>query len=200
MAEAVTQDMAKAVTLGTGAADLKPSRHSGHGQGRHSGHGCSRVEAKAITQAMAEAVTLGTGAAGLKPRSSLRPWPRPSLWARVQPGEAKAVTLAMGTAGVLSQMDMAKIESSCQTLPSSSIALQFLHGLKGRKVTPPGLERNLGHIMALAHIGFPRQETVGGQRGKKGHLDQAKLPRREVQQVGLGPGFGEATMGAIRAD
>ncbi|PQM38734.1 hypothetical protein Pyn_06352 [Prunus yedoensis var. nudiflora] len=42
----------------------------------------------------------------------------------------------MGATGVLSQMNMAKMESSYQTLPSSSIALQFLHGLIGRKVIP----------------------------------------------------------------
>ncbi|PQQ02378.1 hypothetical protein Pyn_29881 [Prunus yedoensis var. nudiflora] len=50
-------------------------------------------------------------------------------------GQAKA-TSTMSTVGVLSQTDMAEIRSSYQTLPSSSIALRFLHGLKERKVIP----------------------------------------------------------------
>ncbi|PQP93169.1 hypothetical protein Pyn_01114 [Prunus yedoensis var. nudiflora] len=29
----------------------------------------------------------------------------------------------------------------------------------------PGLGRNLGRIMVLAHIDFPRRETIGGQQG-----------------------------------
>ncbi|PQQ06133.1 hypothetical protein Pyn_36328 [Prunus yedoensis var. nudiflora] len=62
-------------------------------------------------------------AAGLKLRPSLRPWPGPSFWTWVRPGEARVVTLATGATGVFGQMNMARLESSYQALPSSSIAL-----------------------------------------------------------------------------
>ncbi|PQQ08504.1 hypothetical protein Pyn_37554 [Prunus yedoensis var. nudiflora] len=47
----------------------------------------------------------------------------------------------------------------------------------------PGLGRNLGSIMVLAHIDFPRRETVGGQQREKSHLGQARLPGREFQWI-----------------
>ncbi|PQQ06134.1 hypothetical protein Pyn_36329 [Prunus yedoensis var. nudiflora] len=103
--------MAKVVTLGTDAAGQSQGRHSGQRKGRHSGHGFSQLKAK----------------------SSLKPWPRPLLWVQIQPGEVMAVTLAMDATRVLGQMNMAKLELSYQTLPSSSIALQFLLGLIGKK-------------------------------------------------------------------
>ncbi|CAL9021208.1 unnamed protein product [Prunus brigantina] len=43
----------------------------------------------------------------------------------------------MGATEVPSQTNVAKLESSYQALPSSSIALQFLHGLiRGRSFSP----------------------------------------------------------------
>ncbi|CAB4293462.1 unnamed protein product [Prunus armeniaca] len=96
-----------------GASTAHVSTDRGHGQGRHSGHGCGRVEAKAVTQTMAEAVTLDMGAV------------------------AMTVTPAMGATKVLSQTNVAKLESSYQALQSSSIALQFLHDLIRRKVILP---------------------------------------------------------------
>ncbi|PQP99322.1 hypothetical protein Pyn_18497 [Prunus yedoensis var. nudiflora] len=95
--------MAEAVTLG---ADT-----TGRSWGRHPGHGFSRLKAKA----------------------SLRPWPRPLPSVQIQPDVGKTIAPAMCTAGEPSQMGMAKIKSSRQVFPSSSIALQFLLGLIRRE-------------------------------------------------------------------
>ncbi|CAL2247492.1 unnamed protein product [Prunus armeniaca] len=86
---------------------------------------------------MGEAVTMDMGETGLQLGSSLRPWLGPSFWAQLWLGEARTVTPAIGATKVLSQTSVAKLESSYQALPSSSIALQFLHGLIRRKVILP---------------------------------------------------------------
>ncbi|CAL8152709.1 unnamed protein product [Prunus armeniaca] len=82
-------------------------------------------------------VTLVMGETRSQSRSSLWPWQGPSFWAQLWLGEARAVTPAMGATKVLAQTDMAKLESSYQALPSSSIALRSLRDLIRRKVILP---------------------------------------------------------------
>ncbi|PQQ12353.1 hypothetical protein Pyn_24314 [Prunus yedoensis var. nudiflora] len=50
------------------------------------------------------------------------------------PAMVRAVTPAMDATGALSRINTAMLGSSYQALPSSSVALQFLLGLKGREV------------------------------------------------------------------
>ncbi|CAL2227980.1 unnamed protein product [Prunus armeniaca] len=120
------------------------------------------------------------------PMPSLRPWPGPSFWAQMWLGEIRAVTPAMGATEVLSQTNVAKLESSYQALPSSSIALQFLHGLEGISATPWPWP-----MSTFQDEGW----LVDSRRGKTIWI----RPRREDQWIWLDPGFGEATRGPIRA-
>ncbi|CAL2239076.1 unnamed protein product [Prunus armeniaca] len=158
-----------------------------------------------FTAVIGKAVTLDMGAAGLKPRPSPRPWPRPSLRTWVKPAKVRAViptmgeavTLDMGATEVLSQTNVAKLESSYQALPSSSITLQFLHGLIRRKVIlPQGREGVSATSWPWPTSTFQGEGwLVDSRRGKPIWI----RPRREDPRIWLNPGSGEATRGAIRA-
>ncbi|CAL8136586.1 unnamed protein product [Prunus armeniaca] len=114
--------MGEAVTLDMGSAGLKPRPSLGPWSRPSLRTRVQPAKVRAVIPTMAEGVTLDMGETGLQSRSSLRPWPGPSFWAQLWLGEARIVTPAMGATKVLSQTNVAKLESSYQALPSSSIA------------------------------------------------------------------------------